>query len=121
MKMKNIVFDFDGVIHSYTSGWQGADNIPDPPVGGIKELLEKIKDLGYAIWIVTTRASTIEGTHAVIDYLKKYDIPYYTVTDIKPSALVYIDDRALTFTGDTSENFLNKIINFKTYQKKEVQ
>lgn len=28
-------FDFDGVCHSYTSGWQSADTIPDDPVPGL--------------------------------------------------------------------------------------
>lgn len=32
-----VVFDFDGVIHSYTSGWKGATEIPDPPVPGVRE------------------------------------------------------------------------------------
>lgn len=33
--------DFDGVIHSYTSGWQGETIIADPPVKGALKWLWK--------------------------------------------------------------------------------
>ena len=47
MDKGTIVFDFDGVIHSYTSGWKGENVIPDPPVPGIKEVIDDLKSEGY--------------------------------------------------------------------------
>ena len=34
-----LVYDFDGVLHGYQSGWKGAAVIPDPPVPGALEHL----------------------------------------------------------------------------------
>lgn len=36
-KKGTVVFDFDGVIHSYTSGWQGEGVANDPIVPGMAE------------------------------------------------------------------------------------
>lgn len=32
-----VAVDVDGVLHSYTSGWKGADRLPDPPVPTTQE------------------------------------------------------------------------------------
>lgn len=34
-----LVYDFDGVINSYKSGWLGATVIPDPPVPGVQHIV----------------------------------------------------------------------------------
>ncbi|MDC3414536.1 hypothetical protein NC797_16665 [Aquibacillus sp. 3ASR75-11] len=39
---RTIVFDFDGVINSYRSGWKGAEVLPDPPVSSMKETIEEL-------------------------------------------------------------------------------
>lgn len=38
---QTVVFDFDGVIHSYISGWKESTTIPDPPVPGIAEAMNR--------------------------------------------------------------------------------
>jgi hypothetical protein len=113
---KTVVFDFDGVIHSYTSGFKGADIIPDPPVPGIKEALETIRKY-YRVVVVSTRCHQEGGMGAIKQWMEKYGIIVDEVVVHKPPAIVYIDDRAITFDGDPSK-LLSKIKKFKTWYQK---
>lgn len=113
---QTVVFDFDGVIHSYTSGWQGATQIPDPPVPGIKEAIEEIRSAGYEVVVVSTRCAEMHGATAVEAWLRAYGIEVDGVMATKPPAIVYIDDRAICFDGKT-ESLLGKIQAFKPWNK----
>lgn len=114
--MQTVVFDFDGVIHSYTSGWQGVNICNDPPVDGIKEAISDIRKAGYHVAVVSTRYSETQGVAAVSDYMERHGIEFDTVTGKKPPAIVYIDDRAICFDGKP-ETLLDKIKTFKPWNK----
>ena len=111
-----VAIDFDGVIHSYTSGWQGADKCPDPLVEGIDEVIKDLRK-DYKVIIVSSRAETVEGRLAIRNYLKKYNIEVDGIDCRKPPAIVYIDDRAICFNGDTT-NLAEQVRNFKPWTKK---
>lgn len=113
---QTVAFDFDGVIHSYTSGWQGEGVCNDPPVPGIREAIASIRAAGYEVRVHSTRCSTQEGRLAVCNYLRQHNIEVDGVSDKKPIAIVYIDDRAICFDGH-SETLLSKIQNFKPWNK----
>ena len=115
---KTVVFDFDGVIHSYTSGWQGEDTILDPPVPGIREALKEIRDAGYEVVVVSTRCATIKGHGAIEAWLYDNGLREYIdkVCKEKPPAVAYIDDRAICFDGHP-EALLKKIKNFQPWYK----
>ena len=115
---KTVVFDFDGVIHSYSSGWQGAAVIPDPPVPGIADAIADIRAKGYAVVVVSTRCETIAGQAAILRYLIDNGIQVDGVRLDKPPAIVYIDDRAICFDGHP-ETLLTQIQTFKPWNKKE--
>lgn len=75
MYQPTVVFDFDGVIHSYKSGWKGAAEIPDPPVDGIQQVIEDLQERGYRVVIVSSRCTEPEGIVAIRDWLKVNGFP----------------------------------------------
>jgi hypothetical protein len=105
MKPKNepytIAVDFDGVLHMYTTPWESADIIPDPPVPGAIEWLRDMRKK-FRVVIFTTRGKTLQGRQAVKEWLDKYGLegeaPFDVVAE-KPPALIYIDDRGYRFSG----------------------
>lgn len=65
-----ICVDFDGVLHSYTSGWQGPRTIPDPPIPGALEwLLSLIKNDGVRPVIYSSRSKAWGGRRAMRRWL----------------------------------------------------
>lgn len=105
-----LCLDFDGVIHSYSSGWKGADVIPDPPVAGaIAFMLEALHH--FQVVIFSSRSHQAGGQTAMARWLREhagstwYESPAGPgIEDVKfvnekPPAMVTIDDRAITFDG----------------------
>jgi len=100
-----LCLDFDGVCHSYTSGWKGADVIPDPPVPGLFEFLLEAEEQ-FEIHIFSTRSLQDGGIEAMVQWFdewrQKLDKPLLRGLHFpieKPPALVTLDDRAITFNG----------------------
>jgi hypothetical protein len=112
-RVPTIAVDFDGVIHSYTSGWQGAHVIPDPPVPGAIDFLAYLSADGTPanVVIFSSRAKTWRGRRAMKAWLCEHSgglwdecmgnpgIQSIKVTATKPVASVYLDDRAVRFDG----------------------
>jgi|SRR5882757_358434 len=113
-----LCLDFDGVIHSYTSGWKGADVIPDPPVpGALQFILDAQKHFTVAIF--SSRSNQAGGQFAMQEWLTDWsrewasedparwpssDWRHNMLASIewpleKPAAFITIDDRAITFDG----------------------
>lgn len=97
-----LVLDFDGVCHSYESGWFGAAVIPDPPVDGLFEFLQKAGEV-FSIHVLSSRSAYPEGRRAMkawfAEHGKKWELPVIQFPETKVAAHVTLDDRAVTFTG----------------------
>lgn len=123
-----ICLDFDGVIHSYTSGWKGVRNVPDGPMAGAIEFIHTLLNNGFEVAIHSSRSGQWGGRRAMRNWLRGHagnlwhEAPgYLGLEDVKfplfkPAATVSIDDRALTFTGVWPS--LQTLAEFKPWNKK---
>lgn len=140
-----LLLDFDGTIHSYSSGWQGARNISDPPVkNAMKFIVEAQKH--FQVCIYSARSGHFGGKRAMKKWLKGH-LDYYVLredpefieacpfnedismaerivseimADIKfptkkPRAFLTIDDRVICFDGVFRDP--KKLLKFKPWHK----
>ena len=104
-----VCVDLDGVLNTYTE-WVSPEYF-HPPREGAREFLRALRDAEYKVVVLTVRwhewvrAWLIE--HNMSDFVDE-------VTDRKPPAVAYIDDRALCFQGDFGDT-LERLRTFKPF------
>lgn len=123
---KILLLDFDGVLHSYRSGWQGARIIPDDPVEGMIGWLACFlvcyccpPDNGWEVCIYSSRSRQFGGKKAMKRWLIKHGLEESWLALVKfptkkPPAYLTIDDRAICFDGHC-EDLTDRIMKFKTW------
>lgn len=140
-----LCLDFDGVIHSYRSGWQGANVVSDSPVDGAFDFIMRALE-HFDVQVYSSRSNQNGGITAMQvwmmkrfgDWLKansvlghkqsrsQQHIEAYAESIVidtigwpvrKPPAMVTIDDRAVTFNGTWPE--LDVLLSFKPWNKRE--
>lgn len=120
MKTPILCIDFDGVIHSHSSGWKGPRDIPDPPVrGAIKWLRSLLSDpestcsfaprfLDFDVQIYSSRSRYIGARRAMKKWLRnEFKMAGYSDDLVelikfptkKPPASILIDDRGFKLQG----------------------
>lgn len=130
--------DFDGVIHSYSSGWQGATVIPDAPVPGALRWLWKATEW-FDVQIYSSRSKDPEARKAMFKWMVEHSRaefgeghpmtmtdddgeqgPIYPITFAyeKPAAFLTIDDRAICFDGDFNDIEPTDLLSFVPWNKR---
>lgn len=93
--MKTIAYDFDGVLHEFKNGWTG-DMPEGEPIKDAKWAINLLIKKGFKVVIHTTR----DRTDLVELWLRDKGFPALEVTNKKPKALAYIDDRGIRFENN---------------------
>lgn len=121
-----LCIDFDGVIHSYTSGWKGPAVITDPPVdGAIQWLKDMVESKAITPQIYSSRSKNEAGIRAMKEYIAKHADAQGLGGDFvhklkfptqKPAASWTLDDRAICFEGTFPKE--QELLDFKPWNKR---
>ena len=101
---KIIAVDFDGVLHSFASGWTTSTDLPDPPTEGAIAWLSALINSPYKIVIFSSRNEDWRAIQAMQRWLIKYGMNQLNVGKLqfptkKPACHILIDDRCFCFKG----------------------
>jgi histidinol phosphatase-like enzyme len=90
--VRTLAIDLDGTLHDYT-GWN--DGHMNGPKEGAVEAWHKLQKAGYRLVIFTCRQD-LDTVHA---WMQEHFGCDAEITNMKPIAHCYIDDRSIRFTN----------------------
>jgi hypothetical protein len=93
---KKIAIDFDGCIHDWKNKLEG--HKMGQPINGVEQALRDFQQLEFQIIIYSVWGMP-ENEHIIKDWMDFYGLPFDRITNLKPNADFYIDDKALRFEG----------------------
>jgi len=128
---KTLCVDFDGVLHSYTTGWKGADVVTDPPVPGAIRWLRDMVGGPFQVCIYSSRSKHPSGVAAMREAIKRWAmeeegdskaeaeelVEMLEFPTMKPAAFLTIDDRCICFNGTFPSS--TEISSFIPWNKKK--
>jgi len=119
-----VCLDFDGVIHSYSSGWQGVAVVGDAVVPGAMAAILDYQKAGFDVAVYSSRSKDEDGVLAMKRAIFGWLVDEFTSRDVedefapaiiatkaanvladitfpaqKPPAFWSLDDRVGRFTG----------------------
>jgi hypothetical protein len=95
-----IAIDFDGVLHDYED-WSWGE-MKGNVIDGSMEAMQWLYDRGYKLIIFTARDNRAAVTEWISKHREREGCDFeFEVTNVKPVAVVYIDDRGYRFTDWT--------------------
>ncbi len=120
---KAIAFDFLGVLvnHDGQAFVSEENYLKGEPNGEVVNAIKILRGNGYKVIIHSTLADEL-----VEKYCKEHNIEvdeinknsdYENGNNGKPVAHAYIDDRAIQYSGQSSESLAEQIMNFQPYWK----
>lgn len=108
-----VCVDLDGVLNTFDE-WRGPEFF-HPPREGAREFLGALHASGFRVVVLTVRwhewVRAWLGQHGLSELVDE-------VTDRKPPAHAYVDDRAVCFRGDFEET-LEQIRAFRPFWAKD--
>ena len=129
-----VAFDFDGVIHKYSKGWQDG-SIYDEVNVDVLDVINTLMMNNIPCIIMSTRdpqqikdwwnEQGFDIKTKVLDFNTVFynDCDYLGITNRKIAAQLYIDDRAYRYTGQNTDEFLYDLTSepLKIYQPTIIQ